>query len=216
MNDEYAAKMALKSDAELRQYVVGRAQYREEAVLAALTELTNRGQPHADTDAIRAELLPIVAEHQQAALVTQQAAEEEANPLAEPAAVAGPPLYSPIAIALFSFLFSFLAGGILFTINLFRLEEKGRAWRMLLFTFLYLVAIVVILNWLLLALGNQAQAFVFASNIVAILAYLLYFWPRYIGERSYVSRQWLPALLVCLGLVWLLARLALHFRQVPV
>ena len=37
--EDYAAKMALKSDAALREYVAGHTQYREGAVLAALDEL---------------------------------------------------------------------------------------------------------------------------------------------------------------------------------
>ena len=43
--EDYAAKMQLKTDAALREYVNGYAQYREAAVLAAFDELRRRGQP---------------------------------------------------------------------------------------------------------------------------------------------------------------------------
>ena len=41
--EDYAAKMLLKTDAALREYVTGHVQYREAAVLAALDELRRRG-----------------------------------------------------------------------------------------------------------------------------------------------------------------------------
>ena len=41
--EDYAAKMLLKTDAALREYVAGHAQYRDAAVLAALAELRRRG-----------------------------------------------------------------------------------------------------------------------------------------------------------------------------
>ena len=58
---------------------------------------------------------------------------------------------------------------------------------------------------------EQARFFSVAVNLVAVLAYLLYFWPRYVGPRPYVSRQWLPALLVCAALLGGLYLLAAPF-----
>ena len=51
--EDYAAKMPLKSDADLRGYVTGYAQYREAAVLAAFDELRRRGQPAPEEPALR-------------------------------------------------------------------------------------------------------------------------------------------------------------------
>ena len=65
MVDDYAEKMTRKTDAELRQYVAAPAEYREEAVLAALDELQSRGQAVADAGPLRASLEEVV--RQQAA-----------------------------------------------------------------------------------------------------------------------------------------------------
>jgi hypothetical protein len=50
-----------------------------------------------------------------------------------------------------------------------------------------------------------------AINLVAVLSYLLFFWPRYVGERPYVSRSWFSVLLVCMGMIgvfmWVLPHL---------
>jgi hypothetical protein len=54
--EDYAAKMALKPDAALREYVTGHAQYREDAVLAALDELRRRGQPALEEATLRPQL----------------------------------------------------------------------------------------------------------------------------------------------------------------
>ena len=51
--EDYAAKMLLKTDAALREYVTGHVQYREAAVLAALDELSRRGQPAPEEAALR-------------------------------------------------------------------------------------------------------------------------------------------------------------------
>ena len=70
--EDYAAKMALKPDADLREYVTGHAQYREGAVLAALDELRRRGLPAPEDATLRPAL---------EAAVQAQAAEAEASRL---------------------------------------------------------------------------------------------------------------------------------------
>ena len=54
--EDYAAKMLLKTDAALREYVTGHVQYREAAVLAALDELRRRGQSAPEEAALRPKL----------------------------------------------------------------------------------------------------------------------------------------------------------------
>ena len=67
MKEDYAAKMALKADAALREYVSGHYQYREEAVLAALAELRQRGQPAPEEETLRPALESGAAARRQAA-----------------------------------------------------------------------------------------------------------------------------------------------------
>lgn len=196
MAEDYAAKMGRKTDAELRQYVDRYADYREEAVLAALDELERRGRAATEADAIRTDVRPVVEQRAAEAATTRAA---EAAPLAvEPDPATAPVLYSPATIAIFSVLFSFLAGGVLLVINLFRLDKQRKALRLLLFIVLYLVGSSYLLQWAVAQFGNDARWVSAAVNLGAVVAYLWFFWPRYVGQRSYLSRGWLPALVVCM------------------
>lgn len=213
MSEEYAEKMGRKTLPELLLYVRNRAEYREDAVLAALDELARRGAEPADAAAVRAELQPVVEKQRQeagqaAARATPAAETLPGQPQTE---AEGPELYSPGTIALFSMLFSFLAGGILMILNMFRLKESGKALRLILFVIVFLMASSYGLQWLMTSYGQQMRFFSVAVNLIAVLAYLLYFWPRYVGPRSYVSRQWLPALLICMALMIGLYMLAAPF-----
>jgi hypothetical protein len=120
--EDYAAKMLLKTDAALREYVTGYVQYREAAVLAAFDELRRRGQPAPEEAALRPGLEEAAAA-QRAAEEAAEAERRQADEAEDPTAVAGPALYSPITIVLFSIPFTFLAGGTLLGINLWRLDR---------------------------------------------------------------------------------------------
>ncbi|RZK24266.1 MAG: hypothetical protein EOO56_02045 [Hymenobacter sp.] len=194
--EDYAAKMALKSDAALREYVAGHAQYREGAVLAALNELRQRGQP-APEDASLRPALEVAVQEQQAvaaslASPTTRAGEEPAVPEAEQ-----PVLYTPGVIVLFSVLFNTIAGAVLLAMNLHQLKRTKAIWGLAAFVALYLVG-----EWLLLNAMVQKGAvnpmLLSILNLPAILAYILWFWPRYVGTYRFQSRSWLVPLLVCL------------------
>jgi hypothetical protein len=185
--EDYAAKMALKPDAALREYVAGHAQYREDAVLAALDELRRRGQPAPEEDALRPALE--VAVQQQAAALPPPASPitETAVPEAEQ-----PELYAPGVIVLFSVLFTIISGAVLLAANLRRLKQPKAAWGVA--AFVELVNVLMkhnTLNPLLLSL----------INLPAILAYVLWFWPRYVGKSQFQSRSWLVPLLICFIIV---------------
>lgn len=217
MSEEYAEKMPRKNLSELLLYVRNRTEYREDAVLAALDELDRRGQPQPEAASLRAELGPIVQKQQQEKQTRESgtrtivASPTGAASQPEVAEADGPVLYSPGTIVLFSMLFSFLAGGVLLVINMMRLKESSKAWRIALFSGVLLVLCWLALPWLTATIGPQAQYVGVVVNILAVLSYLLYFWPRYVGERPYVSRQWLPAFLVCLVLAGLYAA-ALYYQ----
>jgi hypothetical protein len=214
MADEYADKMSRKPLSELLLYVQNRAEYREDAVLAALNELEQRGEQPAEAAAIRAELLPVVEkqrEEKAKAIVLPVTRPDDVVLGQVPASEEGPALYSPGTIVLFSMLFSFLAGGALLIINMFRLKEAGKALRIVLFIVVLLLASSYGLKWMMNEYKAQARFFSVGVNLIAVLAYLLYFWPRYVGPRPYVSRQWFPALLVCAALLGGLYLLAAPF-----
>ncbi|MBX0292564.1 hypothetical protein K3G63_19125 [Hymenobacter sp. HSC-4F20] len=204
MAEDFAAKMGRKTDAELLLYLQNRAEYQEQAVLAALEEAERRQVLPAGLDAarLRAELGPVVAQQQadEAQRYTEaQAAEVTAD---EP----GPRLYSPVTITLFSVFFSMLAGGALLAINFRTLHRKGAIGRLILFIIGYLVLVGLLMGPLVRA--GMVMLLLFAE-LPAIIAYNLWFWPRYVGVYHYQSRGWLLPFLICsvlrFGLMLLLA-----------
>ena len=208
MTEDYAAKMALKTDAALREYVTGHYQYREEAVLAALAELRARGQPAPEEAALRPGLeAGAAARRSQEAAAQAEAAPTPATLAGGAAAADGPALYSPTLIVLFSIFFNPVAGGVLLGLNLSRL---GR-WRGLVSLVIFLVSYFFLSRlagqWAVAHLSVRNLSWVAPLvNLPAVLAYTLWFWPRYIGPGTFPTRPWLPPLLICVvvafGLVW--------------
>jgi hypothetical protein len=200
--EDYAAKMLLKTDAALREYVTGHAQYREAAVLAALDELRRRGQPAPEEEALRPGLEQAAAAQrvqEEAAEAERQQAAVAADP--EAAAATGPALYSPITIVLFSIPFTLLAGGTLLALNLWRLDRKRAVAGLVLFIVAYMIAGALALSWAVPRYGLSPW-YGPLFNLPAILAYVLWFWPRNVGTVNYRNRSWLPPLLVCFILVF--------------
>ena len=211
MAEEYAAKMSRKTDAELLLYLRNRAEYREEAVLAALNEAQQRqlSLTEFDLPTLRAELEPVVAAQQaeQAKRIATKAAEEEIEDEPKPA------LYSPITITLFTVFFTMLAGGALLAINFRTLGRSKAIIRLVLFLLIYLVLFGLLAGPLLQA--GLVVVLLFA-DLPPIIAYNLWFWPRYVGVQQYQSRSWLAPFLICmllrigLGMLlapWLIQRL---------
>lgn len=206
--EDYAAKMLLKTDAALREYVTGHVQYREAAVLAALDELRRRGQPAPEEAALRP-TLETGAATQRTLDEAEVARQETMRPSAAvaPAEVAAdadansPALYSPVTIVLFSVPFTFLAGGVLLGLNLWRLDRKRALLGLVLFLVAYLVAIILLLKWALPIYGISTW-YGPLINLPPILAYVLWFWPRNMGGINYRSRSWLPPLLLCFAFLY--------------
>ena len=205
--EDYAAKMLLKTDAALREYVTGHAQYREAAVLAALDELRRRGQPAPEEAALRPALETGAAAQRtlDEAAEAQVLAERPApvRALGEPEAIPAdaPSLYSPLAIILFSIM-SVPIGGILLGMNLFRVGQKKALLGLGLFILAYLGAGMALLG---LAASQGSSVYVWGLlglNLLATMVYLQWFWPRYVGGTLYRSRSTLVPLAVCLLLVW--------------
>jgi hypothetical protein len=205
--EDYAAKMLLKTDAALREYVTGHVQYREAAVLAALDELRRRGQPAPEETNLRPGLETGAATQrtldEAAEAERRQASATTTNTTAAVLAEepTGPALYSPVTIVLFSVPFTFLAGGALLGINLWRLDRKRALLGLVLFIVAYLAIGVVALQWALPRYG-MSPWYGPLFNLPAILAYVLWFWPRSVGVVNYRSRSWLPPLLICFALVY--------------
>ena len=201
--EDYAAKMLLKPDAALREYVSGHAQYREAAVLAAFDELRRRGQPAPEEAALRPGLeAGAAAQRVREAADTAERRQETAS-AAGPAGLAatGPALYSPVTIVLFSIPFTLLAGGALLGLNLWRLDRKRALLGLVGFIGAYLLAGVLALQWALPRYGLSPW-YGPLFNFPAILVYVLWFWPRHVGPGNYRNRSWLVPLAVCFALVF--------------
>lgn len=194
MTEDYAAKMGRKTLADLLQYVSGRAQYREDAVLAALDELARRGQPHPDDAHLRPTLEAEV--RAQAAQAAAQQQMTEAATEADDVEALGPALYSPSTITLFSVVFSMLAGGALLAFNFRALRQTGATVRLVLFVVAYLVVGGLVLQWLVQRYGLNPW-FVAFFDLPAIMVYIFWFWPRYVGATPYQSRSWLLPFVIC-------------------
>ena len=210
--EDYAAKMLLKTDAALREYVTGHVQYREAAVLAAFDELRRRGQPAPEEAALRPAL--------EAAATTQRRVEEEAEAESrqaalaadpEAAAAAGPALYSPAAIVLFS-MFSVVIGGVLMSLNLYRVGRKQAIVGLVLFSIAYAYLGSLAVAWGM-TIGLSAVWGVLLFNLSAALAYVFWFWPRYVGTTTFRSRSVLVPVLVCMALLWGIQRITPYLLQ---
>ena len=183
--EDYAAKMQLKTEAGLREYVTGYAQYREAAVLAALDELRRRGRPAPEVVALRPELEAGAARQRELDEAAEKArqAEEVAEVGVAPESVdpADPALFSTGTIIIFSILFPILGGAALLAANLIQL----RRWRGLaalgLFVLSYLVSCGLLLYGLI-SLGVSALLLLLVPLLLALPAIAVYagwFWPRY-------------------------------------
>ena len=200
--EDYAAKMLLKTDAALREYVTGHVQYREAAVLAALDELRRRGQPAPEEAALRPGLEVAAAEQatrDAAAEAERLTAAIEADPAA--AEAAGPALYSPISIVLFS-IPTLLVGGVLMCMNLYRMGRKQAVLGLGLFIIAYGFLGSFFINMLVMGLGLSIVWGTLLLNVSAALIYVLWFWPRYVQTEQYRSRSIIIPMLVSFAIVW--------------
>ena len=211
--EDYAAKMLPKSDAALREYVTGYAQYREAAVLAAFDELRARGQPAPEEEALRPAL--------EAAAATQRQADEAAEAIrlredaaANPAVAdaSSPALYSQVTILLFS-LSTMFVGGVLMGLNLYRLGQKRAVLGLVLFVAAYLYIGSLLLTLAMTRLGLSPFAAMILFNLPAALVYIRWFWPRYVGTMPFRSRSVLLPLLIYMLLAWGSVKLVPYLMQ---
>lgn len=181
--EDYAAKMALKPDAALREYVTGYTQYREEAVLAALNELHQRGQPAPEDAVLRPQLEAAVQQAQASAdaLVAT-------NPEVDVTDL--PYLYSPAGIVVVSATLSVVAGAVLLALNLYRLKKGSTIVWLAAFVIAYVIGRAFLLKWLI-AQHLFTPWTAPLIDLPVIIAYVWWFWPRYIGTYQFQPRNWL-------------------------
>ena len=182
--EDYAARMALKTDAALREYVAGYAQYREAAVLAAFDELRQRGQPAPEEAELRPQLEAVV-QQDQATAAAQAATEAQEEEL--------PRLYSPTGIVIMSAMVWPGAGAVLLALNLRQLKQTKAIVGLLAFVTLYLIGSNLLMSWLI-AQKMLTMSMPFLLNLPLVIAYVWWFWPRYIKTYQFHPRNWLLVL----------------------
>ena len=214
--EDYAAKMLLKTDAALREYVTGHVQYREAAVLAALDELHRRGLPAPEEASLRPALETGAAAQR---ILDEAAAAKHATTRSVPTEADGipadaPVLYSPLAVIIFSIL-SVPIGGILLAINLFRLGKKPAMLTLLLFIAAYMLAVVGLFGRAFESGTLTSTWPLMGLNLMATLVYMQWFWARYVGGTVFRSRSTLVPIVVCLLLVWAVQKISPALMQPP-
>jgi len=124
-------------------------------------------------------------------------------------------LYTPGVIVLFSVLFTtIVAGAVLLALNLRRVGRGRVIWGLAAFVVGYLAGEI----WLMKYLRTQGYALnpwlLSVLNLPAILTYVLWFWPRFVGTYQFRPRGWLGPLLLgfllSMGLSLLLGYVATH------
>lgn len=187
--EDYAAKMAPKPDTALREYVTGHAQYREEAVLAALNELRSRGQPAPEDADLRPALEAVVQEQAIAAASTQAVA------AAEVAAADLPQLYPPVGIVVVSVCVSVVVGAVMMAINLYRLKRTNAIIGLAGFIIAYITGRVLLLKWLV-AQHLFSPWVMPLIDLPIIIGYVWWFWSRSVRTAQFQPRSWAAPLLV--------------------
>ena len=187
--EDYAAKMALKPDATLREYVAGYVQYQEAAVLAALDELRRRGQPAPEEATLRPLLEP--AMQQARAAAAQIAATTQEDEL--------PRLYSPAGIVVISATIALVAGAVLLAINMHRRKHGGAIFGLAALVVAYIIGEIFLLKWLVVH-HLFSPLMPILADFPLIMAYVWWFWPRYVGTYQFQARNWLLPLAICFAL----------------
>ena len=191
--NSYTYSLRKQSDDELNNYVERPDEYEEEAVIAAVWELQRRKKANKKALAWLAltEEKRIKTNEQQLTSVTDRP-EEYIIPI----------LYSKRAIRFFSIFFSTLFGGILLSINLYRIHKNREILYVMTFSLFYTLGIGVLVTFI-----------PEYTSIIALFMYLLgmilleeIFWKRMIGNDLKYQKQ---PVWVALGIGLVIAALLL-------
>jgi len=180
--------MLKMSDSELQNYIDNKDTFRKEAVSAAIRELKKRNSDFEELE---------VSSEREVPVEISSVAVEDSSVL----------LYSSKFILLFGVLFSVFGGGILMAMNFVRINKKESAYKVILYSLLYAVLQVMLLEYF-----NITSPFV-SLPLSFCGIYLLeeYIWKKEIPSNlKYEKRDvWKPiivGMLIVLPLAIILAR----------
>lgn len=192
----YSSKMIKKTDEALKNYVLQKDHFHEEAVLAAIWELEKRGIVVENMEQIKQEYTSIIDDKKHIYEPISSETFVEINT---------PTLYSTRFIYIFGVLFSVFGGGILMALNFMWLKNKKAAINTILASLGYSFVLTLVIE----ALGIQN---LFISLIASVLGiYLLHYfiWNKEVPSTlNYKERDiWKPiiiGLLIAMPLAYLL------------
>ena len=184
--------MALKSDADLMQYIDKAERYTQEAVYAAIAELQKRGR-HFEAEEIATINNRIQIRQQELASQERQGSFVTGHLGSITEDKSAPLLYSSSAIYAFSIFFSLIAGATLLAINI----KDKKIKRILIASS---IAYYILINIALLYIprrNNSGLGFI-VNGLGAVLMMQL-FWNKYIGKDTEYRPKpiWKP-LIICI------------------
>lgn len=190
----YAQSLKKIPDDELLLYIKNPEYYQDEAIMAAILELRNRGI----SDSNLTETLARLEDKQKQ---DKLARESESIGQLFPDEKTVPVLYSKSAIRLFSILFSTLFGGILLSINFSRINKRKEILYVIAFSLLFSYATGLLVTYF----PNHITLIALSMNILGLIILERFFWRRIIGNKlKYTDQPIWTALGICLLLAILL------------
>ncbi len=190
-SNEYSAGIRRLPEEKLREYIERPEDFHEEAILAAIWELSNRRKLRIEErrleTAISVKLYPQQVENT-----------EVISPDLSMNGTLLPSLYSMRAIQIFSVLFSVIAGGILMAINFNRINRRTEALKVLGFALIYTLFSFTIFS----LLGTQSPFLTVILNLIGALLIDQLFWRRILGNEFRFNKQQIwSALIIALVLI---------------
>ena len=178
MENSFSQKMAIKSTEELKTILKNKSDYQEDAILAAIWELENRGAK--TSQKIGKEIITQIAEK------TEQK-KKKSNYTNDPNA---PNLYPWWSIGVISTLFTPLIGGVMMAMNFKQTNNKKQIPIVLAFSVLFTVMVVFLVNYLR-AKYESTTNLTYILNLISAAILSEYFWKKGIGN-DFVYRKRSP------------------------
>ena len=176
--NSYTPSLKRLSNDELLLYIENPEEYQDDAVIAAIRELQKRGIENyklAGTLALIENKRTQNENSLSQILITPSFSEYKDLPV----------LFSKTAIRLFSILFSTLFGGILLSINLYRLNKRKEIFFVISFSLLFSYGIGLLVTYF----PEYSTAIALSMNLLGLIILEGLFWNRMIGNELKYTKQ---------------------------
>lgn len=184
-----------KTNEELILIVEDEASYIDEARLAAIQMLKERGADVAKLETKEANLAAAITKQKE--IKAEEKAKEVIAFLEKEAKI--PQLYSKRIILTFCILFSTLFGAALLAYNLKATGKKHGVVQVILFAIFY------VLGGMLVSVALKTEMTTIILNVIAGFILTEYYWNKYLGARlKYEKKNWVKPTLISLVIVLIL------------